>query len=126
MKILKTDTLILLFLLTGCSSRVTLQFVFDELDRVAITHNENFRPTYLECQTIINELADAMEASDTSERVLDISVLVAQGKLKHCSEKLSDDWGKMEKKIEDFRRAAGRVNARFLDDEEIAGDEQSQ
>ncbi len=77
-KILKTDTLILLFLLTGCSSRVTLQFASDELDRVAITHNENFRPTYLECQTIINELAGAMEASETSERVLDISVLVAR------------------------------------------------
>ena len=106
MKSLKTDTLILLFLLTGCSSRVTLQFVSDELDRVAITHNENFRPTYLECQTIINALAGAMEASETRERVLDISVLVARGKLKHCSEKLSDDWGKMEKKIEDFRRAA--------------------
>ena len=106
MKSLKTDTLILLLLLTGCSSRVTLHFVSDELDRVAITHNENFRPTYLECQSIISELADAMEASDTSERVLDISVLVARGKLKHCSEKLSDDWGEMEKKIEDFRRAA--------------------
>ena len=25
------------------------------------------RPTYLECPTIINELADAMEASETSE-----------------------------------------------------------
>ena len=106
MKSLKTDTLVLLFLLTGCSSRVTLHFVSDELDRVAITHNENFRPTYLVCQSIISELADAMEASDTSERVLDISVLVARGKLKHCSEKLSDDWGEMEKKIEDFRRAA--------------------
>ncbi len=109
MKILKTDTLILLFLLTGCSSRVTLQFVFDELDRVTITHNENFRLTYLECQAIINELADAMEASEASERVLDIPVLIARGKLKHCSEKLSDDWGEMEKKIEDFRRAAHRI-----------------
>jgi ribosomal protein S3 len=109
-KILKTDTLILLFLLTGCSSRVTLQFVSGELDRVAISHNENFRPTYLECQSIISELADAMEASDTREGVLDISVLIAWGKLKHCSEKLSDDGSKMEKKIEDFRRAAHHLN----------------
>jgi len=106
---LRICPLILLLLLTGCSSRVTLHFLSDELDRVAITHNENFRPTYLECQTIIHELADAMEASEERERVLDIPVLVARGKLKHCSEKLSDDWGKMEKKIEDFRRAAHRI-----------------
>jgi len=93
-------------LLSSCTPRVSLQFAADELDRVAITHNENFRPTYLECQTILNELSDATETTQTDERILDISVLVAKGKLERCSEDLSDDWERVSKKIADFKTAA--------------------
>jgi len=103
------DALILLFLLTGCASRVTLQFVSDELDSVAISHNENFRLTYLECQTIVNELADVMEQDQTCDEILDISVLVKRGNLRRCSKELSNDWKKLEREIMNFTKAAQRI-----------------
>jgi len=93
-----------ILLLSSCTPRVSLQFAADELDRVAIIHNERFRPTYLECQTVLNELAD--QPNRTDERTLDISVLVARGKLERCSEELSDDWESVGKKIADFKTAA--------------------
>jgi len=96
--------LLAILLLSSCTPRVSLQFAADELDRVAIIHNERFRPTYLECQTALNELA--AQPNRTDERTLDISVLVAQGKLERCSEELSDDWESVGKKIADFQRAA--------------------
>jgi len=95
-----------ILLLSSCTPRVSLQFAADELDRVAIVHNNHFRPTYLKCQTVLNELSDASETNQTSEGILDISVLVAQGKLERCSEELSEDWEKVGKKIKDFRVAA--------------------
>jgi len=98
--------LLAILLLASCTPRVSLQFAADELDRVAITHNERFRPTYIECQVILNELSDATETNQTSEGILDISVLVAKGKLGKCSEDLSDDWESVGKKIADFKTAA--------------------
>jgi len=101
--------LLAILLLSSCTPRVSLQFAADELDRVAIIHNERFRPTYLECQTVLNELSDAAETNQTSEGILDISVLVAQGKLERCSEELSDDWERVSKKIADFKTAANHL-----------------
>lgn len=95
-----------MLLFSSCTPRVSLQFAADELDRVAIIHNERFRPTYLECQAVLNELSDAAETNQTSVGILDISVLVAKGKLERCSEELSDDWESVGKKIADFQRAA--------------------
>ena len=98
-----------ILLLSSCTPRVSLQFAADELDRVAIIHNEQFRPTYLECQATLNELSDAAETNQTSEGILDISVLVAKGKLERCSEDLSGDWEKVSKKIADFKTAANHL-----------------
>jgi len=96
-----------ILLLSSCTPRVSLQFAADELDRVAIVHNEQFRPTYLECQAALNELA--AQPNRTNEKTLDISVLVAQGKLERCSEELSDDWERVSKKIADFKTAANHL-----------------
>ena len=98
--------LLAILLLSSCTPRVSLKFAADELDRVAIIHNSQFRPTYLECQATLNKLSDASETNQTDEGILDISVLVAQGKLERCSEELSDDWESVGKKIKDFRSAA--------------------
>jgi len=98
--------LLTILLLASCTPRVSLQFAFDELDRVAIVHNEQFRPTYIECQSILNEVANATETNQTDAKILDISVLVAKGKLGRCSEELSDDWERVGKKIADFKTAA--------------------
>jgi len=97
--------LLTLLFTTGCARQVSLQYAADQLDRVAITHNDTITPTYLKCQTILNEISDLLEENPPSENMLDITVLTATGKLKQCSKELADDWKRLESRIAAFKTA---------------------
>ena len=98
--------LLALLCLTGCARQVSLQFAADQLDRVAISHNDTITPTYRKCQTILNELDAILVSNPPSENILDISILTATGKLKQCSKELADDWKRLEGRIAAFKTAA--------------------
>ena len=102
---MKSLLLTLLFL-TGCTRQVSLQHAADQLDRVAISHNDTVTVTYKKCQSILNRLDAILVANPPSENMLDISVLTTAGKLRQCSKELADDWKKLEGRIAAFKTAA--------------------
>ena len=95
-----------MLLLLGCVPRTTtIQFVNDELDRIAITHNQRFRPTYVECQDALNKLWVRVVEVPPEENMLDIKVLQAKGKLKSCSRELEDAYLSLGPRVRNFKKA---------------------
>jgi len=93
----------------GCAGNVrSLQYTSDLLDRVAIEHNKNFKPTYVECQTILNDLAIELQLNPPTEMALNIKVLQGKNKLKRCSKELQRDWDRLGKRISIFQSATER------------------
>lgn len=96
--------------LLGCVPRTTsLRFVNDELDRIAITHNQTFRPTYKECQSALNELEDRLIEVPPKENVMDIRAVKAKGKLSLCSERLEDAYKDLGPQVQDFKKAVRQL-----------------
>ena len=93
----------------GCAGQVNLYYVSDRLDRVAIQHNENFKPTYVECQTILNALAKELQLNPPTEMALNIKVLQGQNKLKQCSKELQRDWDRLGEYVSEFQSATERI-----------------
>ena len=85
-----------------------IRFAVDELDRVAIVHNRDFRPKYLECQTLLNEYFDeVLEQSAEYTRTLDQLQLLS--KLRTCSKELKKTNDLMRDKLNDFKDAVGDI-----------------
>jgi len=93
----------------GCVRDYSLQYTSDLLDRVAIEHNGNFVPTYMECQREINKLAEELKLNPPSELVLNIKVVQGKARIKKCSKELQEDWKRMEQRIVSFQSAAERI-----------------
>jgi len=95
-----------LLLCLGCAPRVTnVRFAADELDRIAITHNRHFRPTYDECQMALNELAARLIEVPPKENVLDIKVLEAKARLSLCADKLESAYNRLDPEVRGFKKA---------------------
>ena len=93
----------------GCAGKVNLYYVSDRLDRIAFEHNENFKPTYVECQTLLNDLAKELQLNPPTEMALNIKVLQGQNKLKQCSKELQRDWDRLGGYISEFQSATERI-----------------
>ena len=93
----------------GCAGKVNLHYVSDRLDRIAVEHNENFKPTYMECQRLVNELAAELQLHPPREMVLNIKVIQGQNRLRLCSIELQEDWKRLEVRINDFQSATERI-----------------
>ena len=92
----------------GCAGQVNLYYVSDKLDVIAVEHNENFKPTYMECQTILNDLAIELQLNPPTEMALNIKVLQGKNKLKLCSSELQKDWERLGNKLGEFQSATER------------------
>jgi len=93
----------------GCVRTYSLQYTADLLDRVAIQHNENFTPTYMECQIAIYELSKELYLNPPREMELNVKVIQGKAKISRCSKELQEAWKKLEKRIEVFQAAAERI-----------------
>lgn len=104
-------TVALLSLCLGCVPRVnSVQFASDELDRLAITHNRHFRPTYDECQMALNELEVRLIEVPPKENVLDIKVLEAQAALTLCADNLEIAYDRLGPGVKGFKKAVGSLH----------------
>lgn len=94
----------------GCAGNVrSLRYTSDLLDRVAIEHNDNFRPTYVECQNLLSILATELRLNPPTEMALNIKVLQGKNKLKLCSSELQSDWVRVGRQIKQFQSATERI-----------------
>ena len=95
-----------LLLQMGCLTRTaSLQFVADELDRVAIVHNKSFRPVYMDCQAELNDLHAYNIDRPPRAGILDYGVVSRERSLQDCSRDLKDAWEDVQARIENFDEA---------------------
>ncbi len=89
-----------------------IRFALDELDRVAIVHNRDFRPKYIECQNLMADYYDGLirgshTVGDEHIKTLDQSRLI--GRLKICASRLKEYNEDLQDKLEDFADAVGDI-----------------
>ncbi len=89
---------------------VEIRFTMDELDRVAIVHNRDLRPIYLECQDLVNDYYNGlMTGSHTvgDERIKSLDQLQIIGRLRNCASRLENATEDLLDKMDDFSDAVG-------------------
>jgi len=87
-----------------------IRFAKDELDRVAILHNRDVRPTYVVCQNLVNDYYNGlMTGSHTvgNEQTKSLDQLQIIGKLRHCASRLKEATEDLLDKMDDFSDAVG-------------------
>lgn len=91
-------------------------FAMDEQDRVAITHNRDFRPKFIECQELLGDYYDQLivgamtVGSDAFQQAKTLKQLQLFGKLKRCAKDLKNAGGKLQDKLDDFQDAVGDID----------------
>lgn len=89
-----------------------IRFALDELNRLAITHNKNFRPKYDDCLDLLHAYADliilgSFTVGDEGVKTLEQSR--AGGRLKVCTQQLLEEWKSLKNQIEDFDDAVNKL-----------------
>lgn len=89
-----------------------IRFALDELDRLALRHNEHFRPKYDECLGLLHAYADLILVGSFTvgdERIKTLEQLQAGGRLKVCTKQLREEWESLKDQLEDFKDAVNKL-----------------
>ena len=89
-----------------------IRFALDELDRLALTHNKNFRGKYMECLDLLHNYADhiilgSFTVGDEGVKALEQSQI--GGRLKVCTKQLLEEWESLKDQVEDLKDAVNKL-----------------
>ncbi len=85
----------------SAQSTAPVRFALDELDRVAIFHNREFRPKYKECQDLMNAYYDIV-LEETGQYTKTVDQLSTLGRLRTCAKDLEKSNKDLNSRLKDF------------------------